>query len=403
MKHIKIWVVTSMILFMVMSVPMTSTSFGAVKDYATLSWVTDLVNVESAAASGTVRITITGVVGKQIGKGLVDFAKVPAAYYYKDGPSLALLYEEEILTVCGYDNGEFTETPVANLSEAVETTIDLAEKNNCEKVDVKLIPIVAGATMKIELIGAPALFYYQFSYPGFPGTQPLLLTEIERRKSFYFEMWADDNPVETRTFKKVVDDNGTFRVYPFPREVQAGETGPIYSAVNPDPKAFYVVTEAEAKALMGNPSTVNSGASNLNATPTASKVLVDGNNVSFDAYNIAGNNYFKLRDLAYVVNGSTKQFAVGYDDGSKAITLNSGESYTLVGGELSKGDGKAKHAASTTSKIFVNSKETPFTAYNIGGNNYFKLRDVTKVFNIGVGYDDASKVITINTDQDYEN
>ena len=140
----------------------------------------------------------------------------------------------------------------------------------------------------------------------------------------------------------------------------------------------------------------------LMATPTASKVMVDGKNVSFDAYNIAGNNYFKLRDLAYVVNGSTKQFAVGYDDGSKAITLNSGESYTPVGGELSKGDGKAKNALPTKSKIFVNGKETPFTAYNIGGNNYFKLRDVTKVFNIGVGYDDASKVITINTDQDYE-
>ena len=141
----------------------------------------------------------------------------------------------------------------------------------------------------------------------------------------------------------------------------------------------------------------------LTATPTASKVLVDGSNVSFDAYNIAGNNYFKLRDLAKVISGTSKQFAVGYDAESKAITLNSGESYTLVGGELSKGDGKAKNAASTTSKIFVNGKETPFTAYNIGGNNYFKLRDVTKVFNIGVGYDNETKVITIETELDYEN
>ena len=141
----------------------------------------------------------------------------------------------------------------------------------------------------------------------------------------------------------------------------------------------------------------------LTATPTASKVLVDGSNVSFDAYNIAGNNYFKLRDLAKVISGTSKQFAVGYDAESKAITLNSGESYTLVGGELSKGDGKAKYAASTTSKIFVNGKETPFTAYNIGGNNYFKLRDVTKVFNIGVGYDNETKVITIETELDYEN
>ena len=73
-----------------------------------------------------------------------------------------------------------------------------------------------------------------------------------------------------------------------------------------------------------------------------------------------------------------------------------------MGGELSNGDGKAKSATATTSKIYVDGKETRFTAYNIGGNNYFKLRDVAKELNIGVGYDSATKVITIDTKLDYE-
>ncbi len=36
MKRIKIWILTILVMVMVMSVPMTSTSFAAVKDYATL-------------------------------------------------------------------------------------------------------------------------------------------------------------------------------------------------------------------------------------------------------------------------------------------------------------------------------------------------------------------------------
>ena len=48
----------------------------------------------------------------------------------------------------------------------------------------------------------------------------------------------------------------------------------------------------------------------LTAKPTASTVLVNGENVAFDAYNINDNNYFKLRDLAYILSGTEKQFEV---------------------------------------------------------------------------------------------
>ena len=57
----------------------------------------------------------------------------------------------------------------------------------------------------------------------------------------------------------------------------------------------------------------------------------------------------------------------------------------------------------STEYPYVEGKEKPFTTYNIGGNNYFKLRDVAKVLNIGVGYDTATKVITIDTKVDYTN
>lgn len=399
MKRIRIWILTIMILLM--SVPMASTSFAGVKDYATLQWDITLDSTEYPFEEGTIRITLTGVVGQQIDKYHVNSPALPNPYYYQDVfvgfPDYSPNEPSETAPITGWlVNSDFpTDSIIAPQAKLAETIIALAEKHNKTKVsDIKLIPIVEGATMTVQLINCDYFAFYQFYYEAFPGTNPLLLTQVDygRRATHFFQMWAIDNPVVSNTFKKITNDTGSFQIYPFPDEYNTQDT----------PIAFYVVSEAEAKALMGNSGNATAGVSANNAAPTASKVMVDGNNVSFDAYNIAGSNYFKLRDLAKVVSGTDKQFAVGYDNGTNAITLTSGNEYTVVGGELSNGDGKAKPAKATTSKIYVDGNETPFTAYNIGGNNYFKLRDVAKVLNIGVGYDNATKVITIDTKLDYK-
>ena len=135
--------------------------------------------------------------------------------------------------------------------------------------------------------------------------------------------------------------------------------------------------------------------------PTASTVYVNGKAVAFEAYNIDGNNFFKLRDLAQALSGTDKQFEVGYDSASKAITLTSGKAYTPVGGELAQGDGKAKTASPTASKIYKDGAEVDLTVYNINGNNFFKLRDLMQLFDIGVGYDNDTKAITLDTSLPY--
>ncbi|MDR1328056.1 MAG: hypothetical protein LBK23_00440, partial [Oscillospiraceae bacterium] len=83
------------------------------------------------------------------------------------------------------------------------------------------------------------------------------------------------------------------------------------------------------------------------ALPTSSAVLVNGRTVTFDAYNIAGNNFFKLRDLAHTLNGTAKQFEVGYNETTKAIALTSGKPYTPAGGEMA-GKGAGEKAAAPT-------------------------------------------------------
>lgn len=137
------------------------------------------------------------------------------------------------------------------------------------------------------------------------------------------------------------------------------------------------------------------------AAPTTSKVLVNGKAVSFDAYKISGNNYFKLRDIAKVLSGTDKQFEVTWDSAKNAINLISGQSYTPVGGELATGSGANQQAVLNTSTVYLDGKQIALTAYTIKGNNYFKLRDLGQSFDFGVGWDGANNTVTIDTNTGY--
>ena len=127
----------------------------------------------------------------------------------------------------------------------------------------------------------------------------------------------------------------------------------------------------------------------------------NGEQVAFDAYNISDNNYFKLRDLAYILSGTEKQFEVAWDGANNAISLTSGKAYTALGGEMSGKGAGDKTPAATSSKILLDGKEVSFTAYNIENNNYFKLSDIGEAFDFGVTWDGANQTIVIDTSVGY--
>lgn len=137
------------------------------------------------------------------------------------------------------------------------------------------------------------------------------------------------------------------------------------------------------------------------AQSSTHNIQVDGKPVSIAAYGINGNNYFKLRDLAALLNGSQAQFQVGWNADTWTITLTTGQSYTAVGGELTKSDGLNRFGNPTSSPVYVDGVLTDFTAYNIGGNNYFKLRDLGQALGFNVTWDNDTRTVSILTDQDY--
>ena len=60
-----------------------------------------------------------------------------------------------------------------------------------------------------------------------------------------------------------------------------------------------------------------------NVVPTTSKVLIDGKKVQLTAYSIDGSNYFKLRDIADIIN-----YGVSYDEKTGTIIVDTSVPYT---------------------------------------------------------------------------
>ena len=138
-------------------------------------------------------------------------------------------------------------------------------------------------------------------------------------------------------------------------------------------------------------------ASTATATPTNDALWVDGQLRNATVYKINDSNYFKIRDLAAVLNGTGKQFSVGYDAASKSVTATTGYAYQAVGGELSGAASGSQTAAVSNDTVIVNGAVAQnVTVYKIDGSNYFKLRDLGSALGFAVDYE-AGKGMIINT------
>ena len=136
----------------------------------------------------------------------------------------------------------------------------------------------------------------------------------------------------------------------------------------------------------------------VDAKPNNSTILIDGRKENFESYNIGGYNYFKLRDIAMALNGTEKSFQVKWDDGIKAIKIIPNSTYTEVGGELLISDNPiTKKALLSTNSVYVNQQKIELEIYNIDGNNYFKLRDIARIIDFNVIWDQENQTISIDT------
>ena len=134
------------------------------------------------------------------------------------------------------------------------------------------------------------------------------------------------------------------------------------------------------------------------AVPTRDKgqaVYVNDARVYPTGYNIADNNYFKLRDIGMLVG-----FGVEWNGETQTVEISTARTTPSTEG-ISDTAASGAVAKISDQRITVDGVQVDMTAYQIDGNNYVKLRDIGKQVDFGVGYDNATASVRIDTDAPY--
>ena len=137
----------------------------------------------------------------------------------------------------------------------------------------------------------------------------------------------------------------------------------------------------------------------LTAYPATMTVLLDGEQVRPVGYNINGNNYYKLRDIAMILNGTTAQFGVTWDRKTRSMDLTPGTGYEAVGGELGAIPTQNASAQTGNQAVLINGSTASLTAYNVDGYNYFKLVDLGDALGFAVDYEADTRTVVLTTPQ----
>ena len=117
---------------------------------------------------------------------------------------------------------------------------------------------------------------------------------------------------------------------------------------------------------------------------------------------IDGANYIKLRDAAAALSGTEKAFSVAYDAADDSVQLTRGGAYEALGTELSGVRNAAVvQAGSGSQRITLDGEGLSLKTYLIDDANYVKLRDLAQAIDCGVGYDNATRAVTLNPAESY--
>lgn len=127
---------------------------------------------------------------------------------------------------------------------------------------------------------------------------------------------------------------------------------------------------------------------------------VDGKSVSLWAYKIGDGisfkAYFKLRDIAMVLNRTDKQFDVSWDGAKNAVSLTTGALYTPVGGEF---DAPAHDMSAylPTTVFYIDKRQVPMRSYIVNNTHYVELSDLAENLMFASACNEVKHTVDIDT------
>ena len=212
------------------------------------------------------------------------------------------------------------------------------------------------------------------------GTNVYVGKEIGRYTSeiLYFELKLEDNRLTCKSVEK--NDYCNYSALPY-KDVYGDD---FYDGNFPD--------RAKIEAFME----INDMPTHINVKEATANVAVNGNVVDLAGVMVSENNYYKIRDVAMVLATGINRFNVSWDEDKGAISISTGRKYVAVGGELSGTDELSSAEVNFNEvRLIVDGDEQTLEAYNINGNNYFKIRDLADIIGFGVSWDASSGTVNI--------
>ncbi len=194
--------------------------------------------------------------------------------------------------------------------------------------------------------------------------------------------------------------NGMDSSYVFKAAAEANEKSSITTAVVRDVVWMYL--KDKLAGTVGGDYATPQGRITVEGKPavqlTVQNLTVNGEAKTAEIYNINGNNYFKLRDMAALLTGTGSQFSVDYDKESRTVIIKTGEAYDKQTGDLELGEDKSDSAVKSNQSIRIDGVTvTDLTAYNLGGNNFFKLTELGEKLGFTVDYDAAANTMVVTS------
>lgn len=127
------------------------------------------------------------------------------------------------------------------------------------------------------------------------------------------------------------------------------------------------------------------------AVPKSVKVNLNGEEINMQSYRINNDDYFKLRDIALLLNETPYSFSIEWAEEGNTTVITTGEKY-INSSESSSESYEKVIVSPINNNIVIDEINKCITSFQINNNNYFRLYDISKV--IGFTLEKENKIIT---------
>lgn len=133
------------------------------------------------------------------------------------------------------------------------------------------------------------------------------------------------------------------------------------------------------------------------AVPALARVRLNGTEANLIAYNIGGNNYVRVRDVALLLQNTASGFDVQWNNAARRVELTSYRFYTPNGTENAPLPAGTRTVRSLTEPTVADGVTSMIAAYNIDGYTYYKLRSLGDLCGFAVDWEAATQTVVVTS------